>query len=184
MLQISVVCYKVLFLQDWCLTETAISFSLRNSSSRAYGSISVLTPDILTRLLWVTTEQGKEKYQYLCDRKREMWTLRNWLLPIDYCQKFKLCLHKTTVLALEIFVSRWIITVASWLCVSTWLDNHWGKQMSPGHVGGRDALTLMPCKLFAELHCCSHTDTHTHRCLQPSVSSASLRAFPQTALRI
>lgn len=139
MLQISVVCYKELFLQDWCLTETAISFSLCNSSNRAYGSISVLTPDILTRLLWVTTQQGKEKYQYLCDRKREMWTLRNWLLPIDYCQKFKLFLRKTTVLALEIFVSRWIISVASWLCVSTWLDNHWGKQMSPGHVGGRDA---------------------------------------------
>lgn len=152
--QISVVCYNVLFLQYWCLSETAISFSLCSSSNRACWSISALTLDILTHLLCVTIEKSKEKYQYLCDQKKRHghWKVDyspfsqessnfvsikqlHWLLRYLYLSEQSL-LPLGGLRHTGLWIHSWKTTEES-----KWVLDTWEAKMPP---------TLTHCKLF---HC-------------------------------
>lgn len=154
MLQVSAVCYQLLFIQCWCWTEAAMSFIyvvILSELVEVFLRWSYFNPSIRAAI-----EQSKEKYQCLCDQKDKHG---HW--KADYGQFSQQSLNfvpiKQLYLVLEVFVFQWTISVTSWQFKTCWLvnsylKNHWGKKMGPEsprcHQLWCTACCLQTCTVF------------------------------------
>lgn len=94
MLQVSAVCYQLLFIQCWCWTEAAMSFIyvvILSELVKVFLRWSYFNPSIKS-----SYRAKQRKIPVPLWPKRQTRTLQSWLRSV-FTAKFELCTHKTTV---------------------------------------------------------------------------------------